>query len=472
MPDTQSQLSPSGRILLAKWQRTLDACEQEGDLAGAVSALDRIAGLYRQHGMAAEALQAFQRAIVLHDRLGNFSAAATTLRDMSDLYAQLGGYREAYDMAQRSVAVCERLGDMDATAASLSAACRALVAMRMYADALAGLNRVLYMREKQNNAQEIALCLVRIGTVQMRLGSLFGAETSFTRAIALFNALGDRAGLAEASYTAGMVAAKQERESVALERFRLALKIREELGMLAETGEIVDAIAAMYQSQGHHDAARKLLEEALPRMESQNDRRPLAATLMLLGKSRAAQGMLGIAVSSLSRALGIYVEVGDADAQARVLSELGRTYEGQKRLDEAVDHYERALQLRRQSQDRIGLAEALANYANILDLKGETEEARELFNQSLEIVEAVGDHEARAHTFFIAARSLWRHGDRAHSVEYLEKEVTECRAAGMRRETIRELDRLAASYTEIGQPEKAKVAKREADVLRAQALTA
>jgi tetratricopeptide (TPR) repeat protein len=434
--------------------------------------LERIAGLYRQHGMAAEALQACQRSIVLHDRLGNFSAAATTLRDMSDLYAQLGDYQDANDMAQRSVAVCERLGDMDATASSLSAACRALMAMRMYVEALAGLNKVLYMREKQNNAKEVALCLVQIGTVQMLLGSLSGAEAAFTRAIALFNALGDRASLAEACYEAGVVAARQERESIALERLRLALQIREELGMLAETGEIVTAIADVYQSQGNHDAARKLLEQALPRMESQNNRRPLAATLMLLGKSRAAQGMLAIAVSNLSRALGIYAELGDEGSQARVLSELGKTYEGQKRLDEAVDHYQRALQLRRRSEDRIGLAEALANCANVLDLKGETDEARELFNQSLEIVAEVGDHGARAHAFFVAARLLWRHGDRARSVEYLEKEVAECRAAGMRRETIRELDRLAASYVEIGQPEKAKAAKSEADVLRAQALTA
>jgi tetratricopeptide (TPR) repeat protein len=340
--------------------------------------------------------------------------------------------------------------------------------MRMYAEALAGFNQVLYIREKQNDRREIAQCLLQIGNVQTQLGSLAEAETAFEHAISLLETLGDRVLLAEACFAAGVVAARQERESVALDRLRLALRIREEMQMLPETGEAIGAIADVYQRQGNHDAARRLLEQALPRIESTNDRVLLAATLVRLGKSLAAQGMLGAAVSSLSRALRIYVEQGDESAQVVASNELGRTYEGQTRLDEALDHYRRALELCRHTENSSGLAEALGNCANILDLKGEVEEARDLFDQSLEIAEQSGDHVARARAYFVVARSLWRHGDRAGSAVYQEKNVAECRAAGMRRETIRELERLAATYVEIGQPEKAKAAKQEAGLVKAQ----
>ncbi len=233
----------------------------------------------------------------------------------------------------------------------------------------------------------------------------------------------------------------------------------------------MSAIAEVYQRQGNHDAARRMLEQALPLLESKSDKALLAATRVRLGKSLAAQGMLAAAVSNLSRALAISESLGDENGQAVALNELGRTYEGQNRLSEALDHYTRALALRTQTEDRIGRSEALGNCATVLDQQGQVEEAREMFAQAQALAEETGDPEACARAYFVIARSRWRRGDRAGSVDFLEKNVAQYRDAGMRRETVRELERLASSYVEIGQPEKAKAARREAELLRKQMST-
>jgi tetratricopeptide (TPR) repeat protein len=214
-----------------------------------------------------------------------------------------------------------------------------------------------------------------------------------------------------------------------------------------------------------------MLEQALPPLENGGDLALLAATLVRLGRSLAAQGMLAAALASLSRALAIGEELGDVGAQSVALNELGRTYEGQNRLAEALSQYRRALELCKQTENALGVVEALGNCANILDLQGEADEARELFSQLFTLAEETGDHEACARAYFVAARSLWRHGDRAGSVAYLEKSVAQHRESGMRRETMRELERLAASYGEIGQTDKAKAALGEAELLRAQVST-
>jgi len=53
-------------------------------------------------------------------------------------------------------------------------------------------------------------------------------------------------------------------------------------------------------------------------------------------------------------------------------------------------------------------------------------------------------------------------------VETLERGLQLYRDAGMRRETIRELERLASCYQELGQPDKAKQYRKEATTMRAQ----
>ena len=86
-----------------------------------------------------------------------------------------------------------------------------------------------------------------------------------------------------------------------------------------------------------------------------------------------------------------------------------------------------------------------------------------------ELVALLGANGAGKSTTLMAISGIVR--PRAGSIAYLEKSVAQHRESGMRRETMRELERLAASYGEIGQADKAKAAVREAELLRAQMST-
>ncbi|MDH7472867.1 MAG: tetratricopeptide repeat protein, partial [Anaerolineae bacterium] len=79
----------------------------------------------------------------------------------------------------------------------------------------------------------------------------------------------------------------------------------------------------------------------------------------------------------------------DERAAARVLRSWGYYHTQGGELDAALDYLERGRALVEKSGDQSGVSGALHNMANIHAVRGDLEQARRLYQQSLEIVEAL-----------------------------------------------------------------------------------
>jgi tetratricopeptide (TPR) repeat protein/transcriptional regulator with XRE-family HTH domain len=90
-------------------------------------------------------------------------------------------------------------------------------------------------------------------------------------------------------------------------------------------------------------------------------------------------------------ALAAATELGDLDAQGRVLCNLGNAYQPQYQFDAAIECYERALEIFRQIGWRTGQGKVLSNLGLVYEHVGDTERAIDHQESAVEIFREVGD---------------------------------------------------------------------------------
>ncbi|HEY8287349.1 MAG TPA: tetratricopeptide repeat protein, partial [Chloroflexota bacterium] len=104
--------------------------------------------------------------------------------------------------------------------------------------------------------------------------------------------------------------------------------------------------------------------------------------------------------------------------------------------------------------------------ADVLDEQGKLEEADALYLQALALREAADDQAGIARACYAMARSLWRHEKREEAIPLIERAMTLYREERMLPEAIRELERLASIYQEMGNKERVARYRQEAEELR------
>ncbi|HWI64394.1 MAG TPA: BTAD domain-containing putative transcriptional regulator [Symbiobacteriaceae bacterium] len=137
------------------------------------------------------------------------------------------------------------------------------------------------------------------------------------KALAFFQACGDRAGLARAAHNLGHT----------------------------------------YLDIGEPAPARYWLEQALEIKRDLPGEFPLAYTLDSLGRCYQSLGMLNEAQAVLEESLQIAARLGSVSLQASSLACLGDLFRDRDEAESALEVYHRALQLRERQRDRLGMAE-------------------------------------------------------------------------------------------------------------------
>jgi tetratricopeptide (TPR) repeat protein len=150
------------------------------------------------------------------------------------------------------------------------------------------------------------------------------------------------------------------------------------------------------------------------------------------------------------------------------LTSAGSTVEAQGRLQEALEYFQRARALREAVGEDSLTAGSLINIADVLDEQGKLEEADALYRQALTLREEAGDPAGVARACYAMARSLWRRGQRADAIPWTERAMTLYRDESMFPEAIRELERLASIFQEMGDKPRAEQYRKDASALRAQ----
>lgn len=275
----------------ALYDAAVDALESEqsGDLSQAVRALVR-AGEYEERSMRhAQAHAWYRQALGLAEQLRDRQPEMEALCHLGRLEATRGYLDEGARAFQRSLALAEAESDNEHAAAACSGLGDVLAAQSQWGGAEAWYQRG-FQYAKSNRALLAALSL-GLGDAALRRGQPGDAAEHLQRALEVYEALGDDAGMIRALLARGALEAAQGRSAEVLISYREALN-RLPLAKADPLLEIAVRLrlAELYLDLGRlpdsENEARRAEEIAI----AQQLPRSLARVYVIMGRLRGRQG--------------------------------------------------------------------------------------------------------------------------------------------------------------------------------------
>jgi tetratricopeptide (TPR) repeat protein len=119
-------------------------------------------------------------------------------------------------------------------------------------------------------------------------------------------------------------------------------------------------------------------------------------------------------------------ELGDQFSIANSLNNLGEVSRAQGKHLEAKQYYQQSLEIRREIGEQMGVAVSLNNLGGVACTLGEYEEAKRFLQESLEIFTELGTRREQAYPLSILGRIARDLGDYGESLIYYQKALEVC----------------------------------------------
>jgi CHAT domain-containing protein/Tfp pilus assembly protein PilF len=226
--------------------------------------------------------------------------------------------------------------------------------------------------------EDLAVALVKANTEAERIGLLAEEKDLMT------------AELGRALLTQGTQLYRQGSYKRAIDIYKLALEIAEQLGDKGVTANALRGIGIVHRSQGNYTEALEHYQKSLKISEEISDKVGIASALHSIAIIYYSQGNYTEALERYRRSLRIYEEIGDKLGIARSLNNIGLVHKSQGNYTEALEHYQKSVKITEEIGDKVGISNALTNIGVIHYSQGNYTEALEQHQKSLKITEEIG----------------------------------------------------------------------------------
>lgn len=316
---------------------------------------------YRQ-GQFPEALETFQKLLVIVRELHDKTGERATLNNIATVYGSQGQYPKELETLQELLAIVRELKDNASARTILNNIAMVYRNLSQYSKALESYQELLsIVRELGDKAGEGAT-LNNMAVVSRKLGQYPKALEFFQQALAIMRTLNDKAGEASTLNNIAVVYREQSQYPKALEIFEQALSIHKSLGNKAGEATTLSNIATLYDTLGQYPKALEFFEQALAIYQEVNQQR--------LASNR---------------------ELGDKAGEGKTLNDIGEVYQNLGQYSKALEYYQKALLIEKEIDDKAGEKTTLNNIAVVYDRQGQYSKALEFLNQALGIAKAISD---------------------------------------------------------------------------------
>jgi len=235
-------------------------------------------------------------------------------------------------------------------------------------------------------------------------------------ALAIWRALGDRRGIADASIFLGLVDSDEGDRASARALYGESLAIRRALGDQWGVSFSLNNLGNVAFEEGDYPAARALYEESLAIRREVGDRLGIGLSLNKLGNVAYEQGDYPAARTLHEESLAIRRALGDRLGVGISLANLGDVAFAQCDYSSASALHAESLAVNREVGARSGVAQALEGLASVVSVAGQPERAARVWGKAEGLREELGcplpPHERSRHERrIVAARA--RLGDDA-----------------------------------------------------------
>ncbi|MDW8438522.1 MAG: tetratricopeptide repeat protein [Chloroherpetonaceae bacterium] len=260
-----------------------------------------------------------------------------------------------------------------------------------YAPALECLQSALALYETLGDKRGVANALNDIGNVHSNVGDYSNARRFHQQSLAIRRELGDKQGVAKSLGNLGGVCLALADYSQALRYYQECLLMFEEIGDKRNVANALNLIGNAYCSLADYPSAMQRYQQSLDICQSIGDKRGTAHALLNVGNVYYNLANYDDALRYYRQSLEQYQEIGDKRSMASVLNNIGLVYEELSNHSESLRHYEESLAICRDIGDRSGVARALNNLGNARRELANYAEAIDCHQECIRICQDIGD---------------------------------------------------------------------------------
>ncbi|HZS46442.1 MAG TPA: CHAT domain-containing protein [Blastocatellia bacterium] len=316
-------------------------------------------------------------------------------------HSKLGEYKSAIDLYLKSVPLFVRAEDKNGVGWAFNQLGSAYRDSGEPYNALDYYQKALVSYKEKGENSGLGIVLTNLGAIYVSIGEKQKALDHFDQALYYWHADHEnKEGEARVNYRKCELFLSLGDALQALDPCNEAQRLWQLTGEPTGVASALNETGRVYLLLGDIQRATGCFTQALDIRRTASDRRGEAYTLIYLGVLGFSQSQINQSLEFLTKAQKIFNEIGDKYGEARSLNYLGVVSYSSGETGKAESYFNEALALRRVASDKEGEAETLYNIARIKRDGDELDEARDLIENSIRMVESVRasvtDEELRA----------------------------------------------------------------------------
>lgn len=276
------------------------------------------------------------------------------------------------------------------------------------------------------------------------------ALPEYEKALAAYQALGDRHGEAIALGLIGNCYKHLGDRNLALDFLGRALKIKQELGDRLEEGKTISNIGLVYWEAGDYPKAIDHFNRAIAIAREMNDGHLEGAALNNLSLVYDEKGEYKRSLEQYQKALALHRASNYREGESDTLGNIGGVYLLLGHYSEAIDYYQQALALDQDLGRKPAESQDLGNLAICQAAIGQLDESLKTLDNALELARSAGLKKEEADWRKARASTLLRLGKYDESLREYRAAFASYENAGLKRELVEALNDDAYVHLTLG----------------------
>jgi CHAT domain-containing protein/Tfp pilus assembly protein PilF len=373
--------------LIMELAEQIDDSQVELRLGTIAAALNRIGLIYQIQSNYSEALEYYQRGLVIAKELNDKQKIAAFIGNIGNLYDSLGDKAKALENYNKSLSIFEELGDRIGIGKTLNNIGKIYSEEGKEEKAFEYFNKYLNINRELNNKEGISIALNNMASFYEMRGNYAQALEYYQKSLNIEEEFGDRDSIAIELNNLGILYRKLGNYTHSLELHKRALKLEEEIGNKQVIPIILNCIGTIYTIQDNHTQALGYYQKALKIYEEIDNKHGVAISLERIGFTLNKQGNYAEALKYSKDSLKLAEENGQIKTIIYSLIGLGQLYLKQADYLQAEECIRRAISYSREIGFYDSLREALSISGKVHLALNQPLKAEEDFEETIKIIE-------------------------------------------------------------------------------------
>ncbi len=228
----------------------------------------------------------------------------------------------------------------------------------------------------------------------------------YKQALVVYEEIGDNDGVLAALDALAAITAQADDVEGALVYATRGVNLAKQIGERERLGRLQTRLGDVRLALGDLPAAIETYTQAVETLRGSEDWLQIGMVMAKLGSAYLEQDKPEEALKMLEPTLAIFRKERHADYESRVLGTMGATYSALNQWTKAGQYHEQALMLARQSANRAEEAAQLAALGHVCEIQTDRAGAIQYYRQALHVTYLLDDLDLRAEVAFDVGRLL------------------------------------------------------------------